>query len=221
MKIQDIPKSGKRGQVVAFKSRYGQVERQHTPPRKRPTAAQLRVRFEFGGASLGWKTLTEEQRGAWRARGKKVRSHPRGGQSGPLTGQNFYTAINRNQALLGLGRIVDPPDRPTFSPNAIGALSITRENGVLALNVSVLKARPGYTLVYASCPYNAGRTYCDKFAYLGLLPAPDGGQSDITELYVKRYGKPPPGSRVIILIVQQLDGWRDNPQRTDAIVPAA
>ena len=42
MKTFDIPKSGKRGSVVAFKSRFGQCEREHTPSRKPRTAAQQR-----------------------------------------------------------------------------------------------------------------------------------------------------------------------------------
>jgi hypothetical protein len=75
----------------------------------------------------------------------------------------------------------------------------------------------GHTLVFGSRPHNAGRRYCDKFIYLGLLPAPVGGESDITEQYVKKHGKPRPGSRVIILTVQQMNGWRDVPQRTEAI----
>ena len=41
----------------------------------------------------------------------------RGGQSGPLTGQNLFTAINRNQALLDLPPFVYPPERPAFDAN--------------------------------------------------------------------------------------------------------
>ena len=110
MKVHDIPKSGKRGPIVAFQSRFGQCERQHTPPTRRRTAAQRRSAAAFGKASLGWKGLTDEQRGAWCAFAKTVRSHPRGGQSGPLTGQNLFTAINRNQALLGRPRFATRPN---------------------------------------------------------------------------------------------------------------
>ena len=71
--------------------------------------------------------------------------------------------------------------------------------------------------MYASRPYNAGRRYCDKFICLGPLPAPRRGQSDITAQYVKVYGEPRPGSRVILRIVQQVNGWRNLPQRIETV----
>jgi hypothetical protein len=217
MKEYDIPKSGKRGQSVAFRSRFGQCQRAHVPPRKRPTAAQRQSQSAFGSASLGWNNLTEEQREAWCEFSKKVRSHPRGGQSGPLTGQMLYTAINRNQALLGLPPFVYPPERPVFGPNPIAALSITQDSDGIALKLSVTTAPAADLLVFASRPYNAGRRYCDKFIYLGPLPAPAGGESDITAPYVKKHGKPWPRSRVILLTVQQINGWRDQPRRVEAV----
>ena len=213
MKEYDIPKSGKRGQSVAFRSRFGQCQRAHVPLNKRPTAAQRQSQSAFGSASLGWNNLTEEQRDAWCEFSKTVRSHPRGGQSGPLTGQMLYTAINRNQALLGLPPFVYPPERPVFGSNPIAALSIAQDSDGVALKLSVTKAPAADLLVFASRPYNAGRRYCDKFIYLGPLPIPAGGESDITASYVKKYGQPWPGSRVIILTVQQSNGWRDQPRR--------
>jgi hypothetical protein len=217
MKAHDIPKSGKRGRIVAFKSRFGQCEREHTRSTRPRTAAQRHAQSAFGGASLGWNDLTDEQRDAWRAAGKKVRSHPRGAQSGPLTGQNLFTAINRNQALLGLPPLVHPPERPVFGPNPVAALSIIQDRGEVALRLSVTAAPAGHILLFASRPYNAGRHYCDKFLYLGLLPAPVRGESDITNRYAKKRGWPWPGSRVILRTVQQVNGWRDNPRRIEAI----
>lgn len=217
MKVHDIPSSGKRGKIVAFKSRFGQVQRAHTRPTKPPTASQRRVRAEFGNASLGWNTLTDEQLDAWCAAGKKVRSHPRGGQSGPLTGQNFFTAINRNQALLGLPPILFPPERPVFGANPVAGFSITANSGRLALKLKVARVPAGQLLVFASRPYNAGRRYCDKFVYLGPLPLPARGESNITALYAAKHGAPWPGSRVILQLVHHLNGWHDSPQRIEAV----
>jgi hypothetical protein len=217
MKVYDIPKSGKRGKTVAFKSRFDQCEREHTPLRKAPTTLQLLARSHFGDASLGWNDLTDEHRDAWRASGKKVRSHPRGGQSGPLTGQNLYTAINRNQALLGLPPFAYPPERPVFGTNPVVALSITQGRNGVALKFNVTEAPAGPILLFASRPHNAGRRYCDKFIYLGLLPAPVGGESAITALYFKKFSNLPPGSRVFIYMQQQVNGWRDRPHRLEAV----
>ena len=146
MKLLDIPASGKRGKTVAFKSRFGQCEREHTRPTQDPTAAQRHSQSAFGTASLGWNYLTDEQRDAWRAYAKKVRSHPRGGQSGPLTGQMLFTAINRNQALLSLPPFLNPPERPVFGPNPVTALSITQGHRGIALKLDVATAPTGHIL---------------------------------------------------------------------------
>jgi hypothetical protein len=57
-------------------------------------------------------------------------------------------------------------------------------------------------------------------AYLGLLPAPLEGVSDITELYVASYGEPKAGEKVFIVTRQQKDGWEGHEQETNEVVPA-
>jgi hypothetical protein len=219
MKAYDIPKSGKRGSVVAFKSRFGQCEREHTRSRKPRTAAQRGSQSDFGAASARWNYLTEEQRKAWRAYGRKVRSHPQGGQSGRLTGQMLYTAINRNQAALGLPPLDYPPERPEFGPNPVVGFRITVQRDRLALKLTVPKAPAAHILVFASAPFNQGRDYCDKFLYLGTPPAPVRGEIDITALYLSKQVMPWPGSKIFLRIVQQVDGWRSLPDPFTAILP--
>jgi hypothetical protein len=58
------------------------------------------------------------------------------------------------------------------------------------------------------------------FAYLGLLPPPADGWSDITELYVVRHGVPKAGTAVWIRTCQHLDGWTDVPKVARARVSA-
>ena len=101
----------------------------------------------------------------------------------------------------------------------MGALSITKVRGRIVLQLSVPSAPAGLVKVLGSPPCNAGRRFCGDFRYLGLLPAPDGGMCDITELYVKKFGNPPPGSRVFIRTRQVMDGQQDLPVQTDAVVP--
>ena len=76
-----------------------------------------------------------------------------------------------------------------------------------------------HTKVLASPPQSPGRRFCADFRFIGLLPPPKGGVSNITEQYVKKYGNPPPGSRVLIQTRQHLDGQQDRPVQTNAIVP--
>jgi hypothetical protein len=44
------------------------------------------------------------------------------------------------------------------------------------------------------------------FPFLGLLPPPTDGWSDITELYVARYGVPKVGTAIWIRTCQHIDG---------------
>ena len=217
MKVRTIPSSGKRGNIVAFKSRFGQCERAHVSSRKAPTAAQLAAQMYFGSASFGWNDLPEDARDAWCAYAKKTRSHPRCGQSGPLTGQNLFTAINHNQARLGLPLFVYPPERPEFDANPVVALSITQEGKKVVLKLKLSGAFAGHILLFGARLFNAGRRYCDKFTYLGPVSAPVGGECDLTAPYVERYGIPWPGSRVILQTVQQVYGWRNIPRRVEAV----
>lgn len=220
MKTSGTPKSGKLGNRVAYTSRFGQCERRHVRPRSNPTAAQLRATAAFGHISKLWNTLSDEQAERWTRAAQTVHSKPRAGKSGPLTGQMFFNRLNRNQALLGLPLLLTPPAPPTFSTHTVGALHITRAHGKPVLKLEVPKLPAGHILVYASRPHNRGRRYCDKFTYLGPLPAPTRAQSDITRLYAARFGFPRPGTRVFVRTFQQIEGCRSLPRQTHALVPA-
>ena len=76
-------------------------------------------------------------------------------------------------------------------------------------------------MVFGAAPCSAGRKKWRHGAFLGLLPAPVGGESDITELYVARYGEPEPGKRVFIRTRQQRGGgWEDHPRDVSEVVLA-
>ena len=45
--------------------------------------------------------------------------------------------------------------------------------------------------------------------------------SDITDLYVARFGVPPAGTKVFIRTQQHINGWDDLPKQTSAVVPIA
>jgi hypothetical protein len=74
-------------------------------------------------------------------------------------------------------------------------------------------------LVLATHPRSAGVSFAKHFTILGVLPAAEAGYSNITDLFVARYGQPPPGTRIFIRTRQVLNGWLDAPKQTTAIVP--
>ena len=74
-------------------------------------------------------------------------------------------------------------------------------------------------MVFGQAPCSAGRSKRRNVAYLGLLPAPVDGFSDITDLYKARYGEPRPGEKVFIVTRQQKNGWEGRDYETNEIVP--
>jgi len=91
-------KSGRCGDWIWF-VRYGkQIRRRYVRPHDPSTLAQLRSRARLSDASRKYShSLTEKQHEACIAAGAKLRSRPRLGQSGPLTGQQY--SIRRQYAL--------------------------------------------------------------------------------------------------------------------------
>ncbi len=68
-------------------------------------------------------------------------------------------------------------------------------------------------------PEQQGRCV-QHFPFLGLLAPPTDGWSDITELYVARYGVPKAGMAIWIRTCQHIDGWTDVPKVVRARVLA-
>jgi len=105
VKILDIPKSGRCGDVVFYMRGNKLFRRRYVVPRDPRTAGQLRARVAFGAASKAWSHslhLTQEEREGWRKAGAKVQSRRRLGQSGPLTGQQHF--VGRKCAQRQPGR---------------------------------------------------------------------------------------------------------------------
>jgi hypothetical protein len=204
---------------VSVRTRYGQVRRRYAPPRDRRSPAQLRIRSAFGRVVSRWRGLAEQQRAEWALRAQQEHSRPRLSQSGRLSGYLLYIKINLTFAYQGQPLTDIPTERPAFEANVVGALVVTNTGGTPELKLSVPSAPTAPVLVLATAPRSAGVTFAKHFVILGVLPAAEGGYSNITDLYVARYGQPTPGKRIFIRTRQVLNGWKDVPKQTTAIVP--
>jgi hypothetical protein len=220
MKILDTPRSGKCGQAVAFQSPFGLCLRQHVPQKAGLTPARERVCAVFGNNSRKWSAkLNEEQRGRWALAGAQVLSHPRLGQKGPLTGQQFWQAISTVRAVVGLPETLDVPPRPVFSDTRVGQLVI--ENGAdgVRLYVAVSGELTEDIMVFGQEPCSRGRYQRRNVSYLGLLPPAIGGLSEITRLYKAKFGEPRPGQKVFLVTCPEKDGWKGLDFEISAVVP--
>jgi hypothetical protein len=221
MKIRGIPMSGRSGPVVYCHRRGTQYVRRHVLTKDLKTAAQRRVREIMEAVSKGFGGwLTQPERDAWELAAKEINSRPRLGQSGPLTGQELFEKLNFPRSLIGREWLRLPAARVVFGPSPVGELTIGREQGRLRLELAVVGPVTGDLMVLATPPCRPTWCKCRKPRYLGLLPAPVNGVSDITALYLERFGEPEPGQRIFIRTVQQRDGWESGPTDTSDLVPA-
>ena len=219
MKVISNPQSGQIGAVVYVNSRYGQLARQYVHPRNPRTPEQQRNRGNFGAVSSRWRALTPDQRAAWcmAAANKFIVTHS--GRQVALSGYSYFVSVNTRRAELSLPLFDLPPAEATFSPNPVAELVVANTGGAITLKLPVPSLPAQYTLVQGAAPVSTGIRCVQHFPFLGLLPPPTNGWSDITELYVARYGVPPVGKVIFIRTCQHIDGSTDVPKMTSFRVP--
>jgi hypothetical protein len=217
-----VPQSGRVGSIVNVITRYGQVEKQFVPPRNPQTPDQQEMRSNFGRTSRRWRTLTPEQRAAWRIASADSYTISRLGRQVALNPYNYFIRINFSRAELGLGEFDLQPAVPTFGLNPVGELAITLSNGIITLKLWVPSLPTAErTIVQGAAPCSPGVSCVQHFPFLGFLPAPVDGWSDITALYVAKYGVPAVGKAIWMRTLQHTNGWTDLPKQTSATVPPA
>ena len=206
--------------LVFYRLRNRQYARADVIPADPRSPAQLRLRDIMRAVSPAYGTVTtEEQRRAWRAVAEKQWSR-RHLTRGPLTGQDLFVKLNTVLRLVGREMLLWPPEPVAFGPNPVEKLRIRRRHGRLSLKLRLAGPVPDDIMVYGQAPCRAGRKKPRHPVYLGLLPPPVGGSSDITAQYVARFGEPEPGQRVIIRVRQQRNGWQDEARDVSQVVPA-
>ena len=94
--IMKVPytKSGKCGNTVWQRARYGQISYAAFIPINPRTPAQVAVRGNFRAVSARWRALTQAQRDVWIAVARTKWSKPRLFQRGRLTGFNLFVKVN-------------------------------------------------------------------------------------------------------------------------------
>src|ERR1035441_6865055 len=95
--------------------------------------------------------------------------------------------VNTRRADLGLPQFDLPPAEPVFSGNPVAELVATNTGGKFTLKLRVPSPPAQYTLVQGAAPVRTGVRSVQHFPFLGLLPPPTDGWSDITDLYKARY----------------------------------
>ena len=220
MKILDIPQSGGCKDFVSYRSPFGLCRRARIVPKNTWSQARERARRDFAVWARAWGgRLTQAQRKAWREAATKVHSAKRLGQSGPLSGQQLFQGISTARCCIGKTPFLLPPEPYAFPPSPCGQLSITNGADGVRLFVAISGPVTEDIMVFGQAPCSQGREKRRNVSYLGLASAAVGGFSEITALYVARYGQPAPGQKVFIVTRQQKDGWEADDRETSEIVP--
>jgi hypothetical protein len=141
------------------------------------------------------------------------------GESSVLSGYTLAVQINMHLATVGLPMTPNPSPVPIFPDNPVSGLSITGTDGAASLKL-VLSTQPvQFIVVLGARAQSPGVSYVDHYKILGLLPDPESGLSDITELYPAQFKLLPAGKRVFLRTLQQINGWRDLPKTIAARIP--
>jgi hypothetical protein len=220
MKISSIPKSGRKGSVVYLKTRYGNVARQYVRPRNPRSTEQQAHRDNVRAVTGRWRTLSADQHAAWCTAATNKYLLTETGHRVRLNGYHHFVSLNIRRADLGLPQFDLPPAEPVFGSNPVVELAITNTGGRIALKLRVPSPPAQYTLVQGARPVRSGVRCVQHYPFLGLLPPPKDGWSDITGLYVTRHGVPKAGTAIWIRTCQHIDGWQDVPKVARARVAA-
>lgn len=137
-----------------------------------------------------------------------------------LSAYHLFVSLNVRRADLDLPQFDLPPVEPVFSQNPVGELFATFTGGKFTLKLRVSGPTAQYTLVYGAAPVRSAVRYVHHFPFLGLLPPPKDGWSDITDLYVARFGLPKPNWAIWVRICQHIDGYIDVPKELRFRLPA-
>jgi hypothetical protein len=223
MKISSIPKSGRQGSVVFVNTRHGKVAREYVRPRDPRTLEQQGKRSNLVAICNRWRTRSLDQRGAWRIAAANHYFVTETGLRVRLNCYNLFVSLNLRRADLGLPQFDLPPAEPVFPRNPVTELVATYTGGEFTLKLRVASPPAQYTLVQGARPVRSGVRCVQHFPFLGFLPPPTDGWSDIADLFKARYGEPKPGTAIWIRTCQHIDGWTDAPKvlRARVLAPAA
>ena len=220
MKVLSEPSSGKRGNIVAFISRYGQCQRQlssqrtHGPPPATTCGALLAASPAPGAVA---------HRGPARGMVRGRAQSPERQASRPIRTAHRPADFPGDQLARVLhrpGHAVDAPCPCRFGLNPVGQLVITNGEGGVRLLLNIAAPVTEDIMVFGQAPCSAGRRKRRNVSYLGLLPAPQAGLSDITDLYVARYGEPAVGQRSSSSPASKRTAGRAMIRKPNEIVPA-
>jgi len=190
-------------------NRYGAYIRFKQSPTQPNTPYQLKMRQLIQTLSKYWSTqLTEEQRVAWRAFAENNPITDIFGDPQYLSGINAFCKLNVWKNLANLGFIWDPPIEWFVYNYSSASLSIAYQGTPPVLKIVVDYTYPEPvvpinqgTFIYASFPITPGVTFYKTYIrFLKYYPPETQRPIDITNDYLARFGQPPEGTKIFVVV---------------------
>jgi hypothetical protein len=198
--------------VRVFEGRYGWVASGAPLPKNPRTADQQSHRRNFRAASARWHTLKPDQKAAWRVLAANTDFMTETGRRVRGNCFTLFVSLNTRRMDLGLPPTDNPVPPPLFDENPVLELVVTIIGGKPSIKLRVRGLPAQCIVVQAASPKRSGVQVVQHFPTLGLLPPPVNGWSDITEMFVARYGVPKANMAIWIRTFQHIDGWIDVPK---------
>lgn len=206
--------------TVFSKNRYGAYTRTKVTPVNPQTSTQQQTRQNFGNTSAAWRGLTQAQRNAWIAQAAFNPIIDIYGASKILSGQAFYTQVNRNLFVAGQTAISAPA-----SPVAIPTWYITDVvadiSSGFTITVNAATVPAGFTNVVAvTDQLTPGIGFAkNRFRVLGQFTA-TAGVITITTEYAARFGTLVAGNKIFVRVylISNTTGQASTPSEADTIV---
>lgn len=195
--------SGKAGGSVYAHNRGGQYVRNFAVPSNPQSQAQQAVRNTFGGFAAQWRTLTGEQRQAWRQAAASFPVLNPFGEERILSGIALFVQLNNTLATLAGTTPLTFPPAPAGT-NSLTAMSVVAtqnatDDGLIMTvsgtvgDIATLDTRYA---IYATPPISPGiENATNRMRYIQFLtPSGVNAGQDIAADYVNRFGEIPTGS---------------------------
>ena len=183
--------SGSAGNVTARKVGDKTFLSSRTKHSKKKTPCQAAMRCQFSDTVRGYAGITEEQRQGWISLANNLGNYTTSTGSTSITGHNLFVAINTYRKICGKPLAADAPSelRPSYFIN-VGEFWISPER-IVFTGVSLNENSNDVMLVEMYVAQNPSEKQCwDKTSIVTVVTSTDWGEVDITEAFLKKFGKP-------------------------------
>ena len=194
--------SGRLGGSIFSHNRGGPYIRNGAIPVSSMSEYSLAVKAAFGAASQAWRSLTDDQRQAWKTWAGTNPVTNRLGSSTVLQGNAAFVSLNARIHAIGEPIILDPP--VVASPDALVTMTPTYDIGAGDFSFAFTATPLGATerlFVQVAVVDSPGINYVKNLIKLvDVSPAAEAGPFDIEGAVVDRFGTLIVGQKVVLLV---------------------